>query len=367
MKKTFKKLLSVILCAVLLFTTASTAFAAEETRTVVDSGYCGAEGENLTWTLYDDGELVISGEGEMDWYYVDYNGENPDVDVPPPWYDYYPVIDVITFEEGVTGIGNAAFSGEYNRFHRVNLPVSLQYFDGEFYWDEKTCDQGRYIAVCYAGTEEQWNQVERRTYSYSLNSEKNGYNRKPNSVVKGYKFEREKDDTNKVILCFNGSVPEPVVDIEITSFQYILKMTDNDSFRTLKAYYYPGENKAVDIVWKVNNDVIDITKSVEDTESTNIPVEISIEAVKYGESEVTAELVDKDGNLLASRSIEFTSTVPVDMNLFEAIGYYGSRVLSGIGITVGIGAVASLIYSSMLFYAPSYIIAKILSLFGVEL
>ena len=35
MKNTFKKLLSVILCAVLLFTTASIAFAAEETETEI--------------------------------------------------------------------------------------------------------------------------------------------------------------------------------------------------------------------------------------------------------------------------------------------------------------------------------------------
>ena len=69
MKKTMRKIMSLILCAVLLFTTASVAFAAEDGRKVIDNGYCGAEGENLTWTLYDDGELVISGEGEMDWYY----------------------------------------------------------------------------------------------------------------------------------------------------------------------------------------------------------------------------------------------------------------------------------------------------------
>ena len=83
MKNNLKKMLSVFLCVVLIFTTASTAFAADETRTVVDSGFCGAQGENLMWTLYADGELVISGEGEMAWYFVDYDGKEPDVDVPP--------------------------------------------------------------------------------------------------------------------------------------------------------------------------------------------------------------------------------------------------------------------------------------------
>lgn len=32
---------------------------------VIDSGTCGADGDNLTWTLYDTGELVIDGTGRM--------------------------------------------------------------------------------------------------------------------------------------------------------------------------------------------------------------------------------------------------------------------------------------------------------------
>ena len=120
MNQKFKNFLSVILCTVLLFTTASVAFAAEEGRVVVDSGYCGAQGENLTWTLYDDGELVISGEGEMDWYFVDY--EWGKLEILPPWYEYLSVIDVITVEEGVISIGNDAFSGEYAGYYRINLP-----------------------------------------------------------------------------------------------------------------------------------------------------------------------------------------------------------------------------------------------------
>ena len=33
--------------------------------TIVDSGNCGANGDNITWTLDDAGTLTISGEGEM--------------------------------------------------------------------------------------------------------------------------------------------------------------------------------------------------------------------------------------------------------------------------------------------------------------
>ena len=32
---------------------------------IVDSGTCGKDGDNLTWTLDDEGLLTISGTGEM--------------------------------------------------------------------------------------------------------------------------------------------------------------------------------------------------------------------------------------------------------------------------------------------------------------
>ena len=65
-------------------------FAAEVTET----GSCG---ENLTYTLYDDGELVISGTGKMtDWE-----------DNSSPWYGKN--IIKVTIGSGVTSIGNNAF------------------------------------------------------------------------------------------------------------------------------------------------------------------------------------------------------------------------------------------------------------------
>lgn len=366
MKNTFKKLLSVILFAVLLFTTASVAFAAEEARTVVDSGYCGAQGENLIWTLYSDGELVINGEGEMQWYYVDYNDKEPDVDVPPPWYNYYPVIDVITFEEGVTGIGNAAFSGEYNRFHKVNLPVSLQYFDGEFYWDEKTCDQGRCIVVCYAGTEEQWNQVERRTYSYSLNSEKNGYNRKPNSVVRGYKFDRKRADFNDVLLCFNGENPAPFIKLKNTGVQTDIDLTERFPARKYGAFYYPGDYENLKINWKIKGDSIEVVKIGVDSGSTDLVIEQTIKAVRYGECELVAELIDENGNVLDSDSVAFKSHVPVGMNLFEAIKYYGEFAFIGVATVGAMGSVYFLIILEYLLMLPIALFEMISPVFGLH-
>ncbi|MCD8181541.1 MAG: leucine-rich repeat domain-containing protein [Firmicutes bacterium] len=66
----------------------------------VASGECGADGDNLTWTLDSDGTLTISGEGAMEDYFIfSYS----------PWYDYCGEITRISIEDGVTSIGNYAF------------------------------------------------------------------------------------------------------------------------------------------------------------------------------------------------------------------------------------------------------------------
>ncbi|MBQ2969442.1 MAG: leucine-rich repeat protein [Bacteroidaceae bacterium] len=68
-------------------------------RSLIASGTCG---ENLTWTLTDEGELIIEGTGAMD----DYDLENNTA----PWYDYNSSIKNVTLKNGVTSIGASAFS-----------------------------------------------------------------------------------------------------------------------------------------------------------------------------------------------------------------------------------------------------------------
>lgn len=79
--------------------------APEETETissdammeVVSSGTCG---DNLTWTLDDEGTLTISGSGQM---------SNYDCNDSAPWYSSRSSIKTVIIEEGVTSIGNCAF------------------------------------------------------------------------------------------------------------------------------------------------------------------------------------------------------------------------------------------------------------------
>ena len=119
-----------VLLALLLLSPAAFAQGGGElgTRSVVDSGTCGAQGDNLSWVLYDDGELVISGSGDM----TDYH---PSEGNTPPWYSpsdpgiYWSLnaveITSLTVEEGVTSLGEWAFH-LCTKLTDVSLPHSLR-------------------------------------------------------------------------------------------------------------------------------------------------------------------------------------------------------------------------------------------------
>ena len=65
---------------------------------IVDSGSCG---ENLTWTISDEGVLTISGTGAMKKYNTN----------TTPWVNYKGGIQSIVISNGVTSIGSFAFDG----------------------------------------------------------------------------------------------------------------------------------------------------------------------------------------------------------------------------------------------------------------
>ncbi|MCD8086107.1 MAG: leucine-rich repeat domain-containing protein, partial [Clostridiales bacterium] len=112
MKHTRKRLLALLLAlSMCLSTLSASAWATEadgeeaasvpsvtSTDTILDTGNCGDE---LTWTLYSDYELTISGTGDMtDW------DEASEV----PWYSYCSYITSVTIPDGVTSIGAEAFA-----------------------------------------------------------------------------------------------------------------------------------------------------------------------------------------------------------------------------------------------------------------
>ena len=92
--------------------------AASAEPAVIDSGTCGLEGGNggnLTWTLYDTGELVIDGTGEI----------APYSKGTAPWYKNRLIISSVTIHDGVTSIGDYAFY--YNiKLEAVSIPDTVR-------------------------------------------------------------------------------------------------------------------------------------------------------------------------------------------------------------------------------------------------
>lgn len=79
-------------------------------------GTCGAEGNNLTWTLDDSGTLTISGTGAMADYDIEVYG-----DTIAPWAKYKKNIKKVVIGKEVTTIGKNAFE-DCSQLSTVELP-----------------------------------------------------------------------------------------------------------------------------------------------------------------------------------------------------------------------------------------------------
>lgn len=155
-----KRLLSILLALCMALTLLPGVALAEETDPVmplaeegiVAEGTCGAEGNNLTWTLYDDGTLIISGEGEMMDFVQSVSDSNLSF-AAHPWVrsgSNYPPIKKIIINDGVTSIGSGAFSDHIN-VTDVTIPYSVTDI-GEYAFH--SCYD--LSDVHYSGTKEQW-------------------------------------------------------------------------------------------------------------------------------------------------------------------------------------------------------------------
>ncbi len=124
MHRNFKKLLSILLVAVMIFGSAPLAgFVGLELPLIGNlfeikakastSGTCG---DNLTWTFDETtGELTVSGIGAMpNW------SRYEDI----PWYKYRTTIKTVTIDNGVTNIGQYAFA-YYENLESITIPDTV--------------------------------------------------------------------------------------------------------------------------------------------------------------------------------------------------------------------------------------------------
>ena len=165
----------------------------------------GTCGDNLIWTLYTDGELVISGKGEM----YDYTGLNSS-----PWGKY---IKKVTLGKDVTSIGNYAFYGN-TWLQSIVLPDGLQEIgESAFGW-------------CY-GLEEvripqNVKKIGKNAFNYCSSLQKivvHPYNNYYSSDEHGVLFNKDKTilmqyPSGNHLELYN--IPEGVIEIEPWAFSY---------------------------------------------------------------------------------------------------------------------------------------------------
>ena len=89
----------------------------EITEDMIKVAYSGTCGEDLTWELYTNDKLVISGNGAM-------NNWSTSSSNRAPWYNYLSSIKTVIIKEGVTSIGNYAFY-VCNYITSIDIPNSV--------------------------------------------------------------------------------------------------------------------------------------------------------------------------------------------------------------------------------------------------
>ena len=94
--------------------------------TIVASGNCGKNGDNVTYQLDDNGLLVISGTGEMEDY--DYMNNNH-----APWHEKRESIKTVIITNGVTSIGRGAFY-ECTSLTSITIPDSVTSIGNGAFW-----------------------------------------------------------------------------------------------------------------------------------------------------------------------------------------------------------------------------------------
>jgi len=147
MKRLTKKGVSVLLAVIMLtggFNFLS-AFAAD--AGIILAGECGAEGDTVNFAIYNDGRLVISGEGKI----KDYAFASPIslLWITPPRPQNF--VTKLIISEGITEIGDYAFTDCYS-LETMILPDSLTYIGRQAFlrtaWYEKYPDGMIYLGKC---------------------------------------------------------------------------------------------------------------------------------------------------------------------------------------------------------------------------
>ncbi|MBQ6265787.1 MAG: hypothetical protein IJK60_10100 [Clostridia bacterium] len=334
-----KKLISIFLFLIISFSAVAPVFAANDG--IIDSGNCGlTENDNVKWTFYKSGTLVISGEGETDFYET--NTQHPK---RQPWYDYFDRIWCVTVEEGITGIGANAFAVEAQRANniplcRVDLPLSLKIISTSAvnsYNNSKYC---KYL--CYSGNEEDWRRV-------FFNDTQLYYNDRDGKwYVESQPMSYYHIINDNWTEMFNGEKPEPFCEINRPITHTPTKEETKISLKCYTGEYFDGNFQ-----WNADKEIT-ISGTIADSSGKNSAIAFS--ADKTGKYTISVDFLSSEGKVICSDSVVIHT---LDENSFgkqvfdSFMDFLGD---SGIGLHLVYGMLNTIIAVSVIFYPLNWIL-----------
>lgn len=321
MKKIFRKVLSLLLCVTMFITTncVNFAYATSEDRKIVDSGCCGLYGDNLKWVLYSDGELIISGNGEMNWYYVDHSNGGKETTKSAPWSKYYNDISVITIEEGVTSIGNDSFVGKNIQYYRINIPQSIKYFEcledfgGNLFDTIKAYQtKGKHISFCYAGSESDWDAIKCKHYRVLFNESSKEYERTLLSTTIENRIEYTGFQDYQAVY-FSGEEPTDFCEIQRTTSTVTINPFEKVE---LYAHYYIDYDERAEFVWTIDGEGVFLNGEADKTTTGK-----DVTLLFLDDTTVKLQVVTSSGNIISEDEITLKSYNDKSVSVFERIKY----------------------------------------------
>ena len=305
------------------------------------SGTCG---DNLTWTLDDEGTLTISGNGYMDAYAT----KNP------PWYNSKDNIRVVEISSGVNSIGYRAFSNCSN-LTNVVVPNSIKTIDSYAFYG---CSQLATIILPetltrignhafentgYYNDETNWENDVLYIDKYLIcarNSISGAYSIKENTYMVGdYAFFKCSELTNLTI-------PDSIQRIGTAAFAYCSNLTNvtiPNSVISLGSYAFEYCSNMTSITIPDSITSIGYRSFYNCGNLTNITLSNSITSIDEGAFENTGYYNDEtnwendvlyiDKYLICARnSISGAYSIKENTKLISFIAFYGCSGLKNITI-----------------------------------
>ena len=241
MKQT-KRVLTILLAVVMVLCSVPVAFGAN----IVDSGTCG---DNLTWTLDDEGTLTISGTGEM------YNYVLEDM-VNAPWCNVSlsDLVKNVVINNGVTSIGRDAFRF-CHQLETVTIPNTVTSIGAFAFYD---CVKLQTVSLpksvtwigkyCFSNCSQ--------LSSISVDKDNENY-----SSLDGVLYNKNKTELIRYPACKNAesfNMPESLIVIDDDAFAYSRKLKNisfGDNITTIgeEAFEYCSNLISVIIPDRVTN------------------------------------------------------------------------------------------------------------------